>query len=177
MKSRTCYTPILTGATLFLGASLFWACSSTRAAQQHPDEVDSVARTFMTNGFGAVNVSQDRTRGVMTLTGDVQSQERKTYAAQIAHLNAGDYLIADEITVTPPRPTMAKRTVDGYKAVLRAHQSLHPRDIHYEAKNGTFILSGSVHTAQERAEAVELAEAGPHVERVVDEIKVDRQRD
>ena len=127
----------------------------------------------MTNGFGAVNVSQDRSKGVMTLTGRVQSQERKTYAAQIACVNASDYVIADEVTVTPPPPpTVAQLTEDKYKAVLRAHQVLHLQDIHYEAKNGTLTLSGTVHTARQRAEAVKLAKEAPNVQRVVDQITV-----
>lgn len=58
MKFEIFYKPSLIGATLFLGASLIWGCSSTHATQQRPDEVDSVVRALMTNGFGAVNVSQ-----------------------------------------------------------------------------------------------------------------------
>lgn len=108
----------------------------------------------------------------MTLMGSVQSQERKTYAAQIARVNASDYVIANEITVTPPPPTVAQLTADEYKAMLQAHQSLDRQDINYEAKDGTLILSGSVHTGHQRAEAVTLAKGVPHVERVVDEIKV-----
>jgi hyperosmotically inducible periplasmic protein len=172
VKLEKFHIPSSIGATLFLGLYLICGCNSSHATQQHPDEVDSVVRALTTNGFGALNVSQDRTKGVMTLTGPVQSQERKTYAEQIARVNASDYVIANEITVTPPPPTEDQLTEDKYKAVLQAHQALDLHDIHYEAKNGTLILSGSVHTALQRAEAVKLAKEVPNVERVVDQIKV-----
>ncbi len=174
MKSENLYMPSLTGVTLFLGVCLFWGCSGTHATPQHPDEVDSVVGALTTNGFGYVNVSQDRTKGVMTLTGTVQSQERKTYAEQIAHVNASDYVIANDINVTPPPPTVAELIEDKYKAMLETHKDLDLQGINYEARNGTLILSGSVHTAHERAEAVKLAKEVPNVERVVDEIKVKR---
>jgi hyperosmotically inducible periplasmic protein len=174
MKSEKLYVSSLTVATLFLGASLIIGCSGSHTTQQHPDEVDSVVRALMTNGFGAVNVSQDRSKGVMTLTGPVQSQERKAYAEQIARVNASDYVIANEISVTPPPPTPAETTEDKYKAVLQAHKDLELQNVNYQAKDGTFILSGSVRTAHERAEAVKLAKGLPTVQRVVDEIKVTR---
>ena len=127
MKFGKIYTPSLISATWFLGLCLIWDCSRTHATQQHPDEVDSVVRALMTNGFGAVNVSRDRSKGVMTRTGPVQSQERKTYAADLARVNASDYVIANELTVTPPPRTVAQLTVDKYKAMLQAHQALTSR--------------------------------------------------
>jgi hypothetical protein len=140
VKFGKIYTPSLISATWFLGLCLIWDCSSTHATRQHPDEVDSVVRALMTNGFGAVNVSQDRSKGVMTRTGPVQSEERKRYAADLARVNASDYVIANELTVTPPPPTVAQLTVDKYKAMLQAHQSHDQQDINYEAKDGTLIL-------------------------------------
>lgn len=173
MKSRM-FTAILTGVILFLGVCLIEGCRTTHAAPQKPDEVDSVVHALVTNGFGNVNVSQDRTKGTITLTGSVQSQERKSYAEQIAHVNASDYVIANEINVTPPSPTVAELTEDKFKAALEAHKDLDLQDIKYETKGDTLFLSGSVHTVHQRAEAVKLAKAVPNVERVVDEIKVKR---
>jgi len=174
VKLQKIYVSSLIVAALFLGLGLIWGCSSIHAAPQHPDEVDSLARALATNGFGAVNVSQDRTKGVMTLTGPVESQERKTYAEQIARVNASDYVIANQIIVITPPPTGDQLTEDKYKAVLQAHQDLALQDIHCQAKNGILVLSGSVHSAHERAEALKLAKEVPNVERVVDEIKVTR---
>lgn len=174
MKSINFYIAGLLGATVFLGASLIGGCNSTKTTPQHPDEVDSVVRALTTNGFGTINVSQDRTKGVMALTGSAQSQERKMYAEQIARVNASDYVIADQITVTPPPPTVAQLTEDKFKAVLEDHKNLDLQDISYKAEDGTLVLSGNVHSAHERAETVRLAKSVPNVERVVDQIKVER---
>jgi len=166
----------LTGASLFLGLCLIWGCSGIHETQQKPDEVDSVVHALTTNGFGAVNVTQDRVKGVMTLTGPVQSQERKAYAAQIARVNAGDYVIANETTVTTPPPTVDQLTEEKFKAMLQAHKDLSSQDISFQVKDGTLILSGTVHTTSERAEAIKLAKEAPDVKRVVDNIKVTRKR-
>ena len=55
--------------------------------------------------------------------------------------------------VTLP-PVMHQPIVDRYKAMLQGHKNLDLRHIDYEAKNGTLVLSGNVHSAHERAEAV-----------------------
>ena len=174
MKSGRCYLLNLTRATLFLSVCLIGGCSSTHATPQKPYEVGSVVHALITNGFGSVNVSQNRTKGVMTLTGSVQSQERKSYAEQIARVNASDYVIANEIKVTPPPSTVAQLTEGKFKAVLDAHKNLDRQNINYKAENETLVLSGSVHTARQRAEAVKLAKDVPNVDRVVDDITVKR---
>ena len=102
--------PPLTGSILFLGVCLMWGGSGKHATQQKPDEVDSVFRALTTNGFGAVNGTHDRIKGVMTLTEPIQSQERKAYAAKVAQVNAGDYAIANEIKVAMPLPTLEQLT-------------------------------------------------------------------
>jgi hyperosmotically inducible periplasmic protein len=175
VKSEKLYVSSLTGATLLFGVSLILGCSGTHTTQQHPDEIDSINRALITNGFVNVNVSQDRTKGVITLTGTVQSQERKTYAEQIARVSASDYVIANEIGVTPPPPTVAELIEDKYKAMLQANKNLDLKDLNYQAKDGILILSGTVRTAHERTEAVTLAKGVPKVQRVVDEIKVTRK--
>jgi hypothetical protein len=83
----------------------------------------------------------------------------------------------NEIALTPAPPTVAHLTVDKFQGCARRSQKPWPAAHQLRSKKGTVILSGSVHTVHERVEAVELAKAVPHVERVVDEIKVERQRD
>lgn len=171
MKSVQFYVGSLTSATLLLGLSLILGCSRTNQPQEHPDEVDSVSRALIVNGLYNVTVSQDRTWGVMTLTGNVLSQDKKAFAEQIAQVNASDYTIANEIGVTPPPPP-SQLIADKYKAVLQAHKNLDFEDVNYEMKDGALVLSGNVHSAHERTEAVKLAKSVPNVERVVDEIKI-----
>lgn len=174
MRPMKLYAAGLVGATLFFGECLICGCNGTHAARQRPDEVDAVVRALVVNGFGTVNVSQDRTSGVMTLTGNVQSPDRKAYAEQIAHVTASDYAIVNKIGVTTPPPTASQVIEDKYKAMLQARKDLDLQDIDYKAENGVLVLSGTVHSARERAEAVKLAKSVPNVERVVDQIKVRR---
>jgi osmotically-inducible protein OsmY len=58
--------------------------------------------------------------------------------------------------------------------MLQAQKNLDQQENQYEAKNGTLVLSGNVHSAHERVEAVRLAKSVPNVERVVNQIKVKR---
>ena len=171
-----CATPrlLLTGFTLFLGVCLIWGCSGTHVTHWKPDEADSLFQALVTNGFDTVSVTEDRAQGVITLTGTVESPERKAYAAQIAEENASDYVIANELIVMTPSPTADQLAQDKLKPVLHAPGNLGMQNISYQAKDGTLILSGFVQTTSERAEAVKLAKGVPNVERVVDEIKVRR---
>ena len=174
VRSMKLHLAGLIGATLFLGECLICSCNGTHAPQQHPDEVDAVVRALMTNGYGTVNVAQDRTKGVMTLTGNVRSPDRKAYAEQIARVTASDYAIVNKIGVTTPPPTASQAIEDKYKAMLEARKDLDLHDIDYKAESGVLVLSGTVHSARDREEAVKLAKSVPNVERVVDEIKVRR---
>ena len=112
----------------------------------------------------------------MTLTGMVASPDQKAQAANIVSTNASDYTIANDIGVTPPA-TQAKATSDNeikdkYQAALKEHKDLERQNIDYKVDHGTIVLSGKVHAASERSEAVKLAKALPNVQNVVDEIKV-----
>jgi hyperosmotically inducible periplasmic protein len=173
VKSTNFYFAGVLGATVFLVAGSIGGCNGTNATPQHQDEVDSVVHALIVNGLYKVSVSLDRTKGVMTLTGNVQSQDQKTYAAQIAHKDASDYTIANDIGVIPP-PAVSQLIVGKYKAMLQAQKNLDQQDIDYEAKNGTLVSSGTVHSAHERVDFVRLAKSVPNVERVVNQIKVKR---
>lgn len=160
-----------------LGVCLVCGCSSTQAVKQHPDEIDSVNNALAFNGLSNVNVFQDRNKGVMTLTGKVQSADAKTQAAGIASTNAGDYTIVNDVGITPPASS-AKAADDNaikdkYQAMLKAHKVLGRQDIDCKVDHGTLVLSGHVHSATERAEAVRLAKSLPDVQRVVNEIKAE----
>lgn len=168
---------LLSIATLSLcGAFTLTGCNQTK----HPDEKDAVNNALTANNLGAVNVSQDRDKGVMTLKGDLESEDKKDQAQGVAKQAAPDYTIANEIGVRPPDNGQAKAVdssqdngiEDNYKAALKAHQSLDAQNISYKAKNGTLVLSGSVKTPAQKSEAGRLAKTIPNVKQVVNEIEV-----
>jgi osmotically-inducible protein OsmY len=162
--------------TSILSVCVLCGCSTTSAVRQHPDKVESVNKALAFNGFSNVKVWQSRTKGVMTLTGAVASPDEKAQAANIASVNATGYTIADYIAVTPPagqvKPASDSQIKDKYQTMLQAHKDLERQNIDCNVNNGTIVLSGMVHSAPERMEAVKLAKSVPNVQHVVDEIKV-----
>jgi len=146
----------------------------------HPDEKSQVNDALKNNNLSAVSVSQDRDKGVMTLKGDVNSQDLKNQAENIAKQAAPDYTLANEIGVRPPGENNAGSVAsnldsaieDNYKAMIKAHAVLNDQSIRASAKNGTLVLKGTVKTAKQKKEAEDLAKKVPNVQQVVNEIEI-----
>ena len=60
--------------------------------------------------------------------------------------------------------------------MIKAHANLDDQSIDYKAKNGTLVLSGSVKTSAQKAQAGQLARSVPNVQSVVNEIKVEPKK-
>jgi hyperosmotically inducible periplasmic protein len=149
--------------------------------KQHPDEKDAVNSALTSANLGVVSVSQDRDKGVMTLTGDVESGDKKQQAEAVAKQTAPDYTISNQLGVRPVGAESQAKAVDSsldngiednYKAALKAHKNLDAQSVSYSAKNGTLVLTGSVKTPAQKAEANKLAKSVPNVKEVVNEIQV-----
>ena len=163
-------------ATLF-GVFMLVGCNTA----QHADVKDAVNSALTSHNLGVVSVSQDREKGVITLTGDVESEDKKQLAESVAKQAAPNYAISNQIGVRPPGAASQAKAVDSsldsgiednYKAALKAHKNLDDQSISYSAKNGTLVLKGSVKTQAQRNEAKKLARAVPNVKQVVNEIEV-----
>ena len=133
------------------------------------------------NNLGFVKVSQDRDKGVITLTGDVESDDQKARATSVAAQAAPGYAISNELGVRPVgqegQAKAADSNLDGgiennFEASLKAHKNFDQQHISYDAKNGTLVLKSSVKTPAQRPEAQMLAKAVPNVKEVVNEIQV-----
>ncbi len=146
----------------------------------HPDEKSAVTNSLSSNNLSNVSVSQDRDKGVMTLTGNLDSQDAKNQAESLAKQAAPDYTIADEIGVRPPAVANAGSVAsdldsaieDNFKASIKAHENLDVLSISDYSKNGTLVFKGSVKTSQQRKEAETLARKVPNVQQVVNELEV-----
>jgi hyperosmotically inducible protein len=154
------------------------ACQSNT---QHPDVKDQVNTALTRNDLGVVNVSQDRDKGVITLTGDVETADKKAQAEKVVAGAAPGYTIANEIGVRPIGQESQAKAVESnlddgiennFKASLKAHEDLDKQHISYDAKNGTLVLKGSVKSAAQKTQAMKLAKAVPNVKEVVNEIEV-----
>ncbi len=166
-----------------LAAFLLVGCNR---ANQHPDVKDAVNSAMTQNGLGVVKVAQDRDKGVITLTGDVESAAQKSQAETLAKQAAPDYAISNELGVRPVGAESQMKSIDSnldsgiqdnYKAALKSHKNLDDQSISYDAKNGTLVLKGSVKTSGQRKEAATLAKSVPNVKEVVNEIQVKSNKD
>lgn len=169
-------TSLLSLSALLAAALVAAGCHSS-----HPDEKSMVTNALSTNNLSAVSVSQDRDKGVMTLSGNVTSQDQKTQAESLAKQAAPDYTVADEIGVTPPAEESQAKSVasnldsgieDNFKAEIKANKNLDDQSISASAKNGTVILKGTVKTEKQKKEAGMLAKKVPNVKQVVNELEV-----
>jgi hyperosmotically inducible protein len=166
---------VIGASVLLAGALVTVGCSKT-----YPDQKAAVTDSFKTNNLDKVSVSQDRDKGVMTLSGNVDSQDMKAQAENLAKTAAPDYRVDDQIGVRPPGVPNAGAVAsnlddaieDNYKAEIKAHQNLNDQSISGSAKNGTLVLKGSVKTTAQRLEAEQLAKRVPNVQQVVNELEV-----
>lgn len=175
-RDKICRSTLLVAAGLLATVFTFAGCE--KAA--HPDEKSAVTNSLNSNNLSAVDVSQDRDKGVMTLSGNLASQDMKNQAENLAKQAAPDYTIADEIGVRPPQAAEAGSVAsnldsaieDNFKAEVKAHRNLNDQSIHCAAKNGTLVLKGTVKTREQKHEAESLAKHVPNVQQVVNELEV-----
>jgi hyperosmotically inducible periplasmic protein len=155
-------------------------CSS---APKSPDVADAIRKSLNQSGYKDVSVSQDRDKGVVTLTGHLPADADKANAESIAKGLAGGQIVADEIQVLAPGNESAMKDVskdldDGIEKNLAAVfiQDHFDRDVKYDVKNGVVTLKGSVSSQSRRAAAEKIATGVPNVAQVVNELEVKGQK-
>jgi hyperosmotically inducible periplasmic protein len=165
-------------AVAMICLGLLIGCSSQRASE--PEMKDKVEQGLRQVGLSNINVDEDREKGVVTLKGDVPSEDQKERAAQVAQQAAPGLVIANELAVRPAGEEGAARKInkntddaieDHFKAVVAANH-WENQHIRFDAKNGVLTLKGDVDTPQQRQEVEKTAAAVPGVEQVVNELEV-----
>jgi hyperosmotically inducible protein len=155
-------------------------CSST---PKSPDVADSIRKSLDQSGYKDVSVSQDRDKGVVTLTGHVPADQDKMRAEQLAKSMAAGQVVADEILVLPPNDASAAKAINAdvdksieklFDATL-IQNNLHD-NVKYSVKNGVLTLTGDVNSQAARDQAQQLATGIPNVQQVVNEIQVKNQK-
>ena len=82
-----------------LAVGILDGCSQT--ATTSPDVSDSIRKSLDQAGLKNVSVSQDRDKGIVTLGGQVASENDKSQAESLAKSLAGAQVVADQIAVIP----------------------------------------------------------------------------
>ena len=166
----------------FLALSCIGSGCSTSATKS-PDVTDRVRKDLDQANFKDVSVSQDRDKGVVTLSGHVASDADKAQAEGIAKGDAAGQVVADEIAVTPPNDDSKTGKVNsdldsGIEKNLDAAliQSRLDKDVKYDVKNGVVTLKGNVNSQSMRGRAESVASKVPNVRQVVNELDVKNQK-
>jgi hyperosmotically inducible protein len=156
------------------------ACSD---APKSPDVADNIRKTLDQSGLKDVSVSQDRNKGVITLTGTTASEADKAQAESIAKSFAGSQVVADQIAVRPPgNESMAKKVdADLDKAIEKnvdaaLVQNKYDKNVKYDVKNGVVTLTGKVSSQTKRALVERIVTEVPNVQQVVNELQVRDQK-
>ncbi len=175
MKSSNCLKVLLTGAF----ALTMVCCNANKA----PDVSQDVRHALDQAGFNNVSVSQDREKNVVTLKGDLQSDDDKTRAESVAKSAAGTAVVADEIAVRPNGEESTAKKVDsaldaGIDKNLEAMLVQHKlnKNVKYDVSNGVVTLKGDVPSQSQRSSAEKVAQSVPNVKQVVNELEVKHQR-
>jgi hyperosmotically inducible protein len=163
--------------------SVFAVVFSVGCSQEHantPDVSAQIKDGLKANNLANVNVKEDRDKGVITLTGDVKTDQEKAQAEDIAKQNAGGLVIANEVGVRPEGAegeakkidnNLDKGIEDNYRAALTA-KGFDKEHIKFDSKNGVITLKGNVDTPAQRAEAEKIAAKVPNVAQVVNTLEV-----
>lgn len=157
------------------------ACSD--AQTKSPEVTASIRQSLDQAGLKDVSVSQDREKGVVTLTGTVTSDAEKSQAGMIASSTAPTQVVSNQIAVRPPgEESVAKKVdsdldkgieknVDAELVKLRLQH-----DVKYDVKNGVVTLKGSVNSQSKRALVEKVTKNVPNVQQVVNEVEVKNQK-
>jgi len=164
-----------------LAAGMLAGCSGPTT--KSPDVSDSIRKSLDQAGLKGVAVSQDRDKGIVTLSGQVASENDKLQAESLAKSYAGTQVVADQIAVIPVGGENDARAVNsdldkGIEKNLDAaliQNKLHEH-VKYEVKSGVVTLTGEVNSENKRALAEKVATGVPNVQQVVNDLQVKNQK-
>ena len=166
-------------------------------------EITSAVKTkFLADSkVGGLKIDVDTSHGVVTLTGPVHSSAEKNEAIRLAKTTAGVKSVVSKLTVetaattgttdkvkaeTKEKSAQAKdKAVDAkdvtadasitaaVKTKLLGDTKVGGLKIDVDTKDNVVTLTGKVHSAAEKAEAVRLAKTTTGVKRVVDNLTIE----
>ena len=164
-----------------LALGILAGCSQT--STKSPEVSDSIRKSLDQAGFKSVSVTQDRDKGVVTLGGQVASENDKSQAESLTKSLAGGQVVADQIAVVPVGIEKDARAVnsdldDGIEKNLDAAliQNGMRDDVKYEVKSNVVTLSGEVNSQAKRDQAERVATSVPNVKQVVNDLQVKNQK-
>ena len=170
---------LLKETVLAVAAIAMVGCSTSKLA----DVSDPIKNSLKQQGYTDVSVKDDTGKGVVTLAGNVASEDQKTAAEAVAKSMAGGQVVANEIVVLPPGGESTAKNINneldkGIESNLTAAllQNGMNKTVDFKVSSGVVTLSGDVESQALRKKAQDVAAAVPNVQQVVNEIQVKNQR-
>ena len=166
-------------AVALLSALAGCSATSTKSA----DLSDTIRKSLDQAGFKDVSASQDRDKGVVTLTGHVTADAAKLEAQSIAQSIAVGQVVSNQIGVIPEGVESAAKAINqdydkGIEQNLDAaliENKLHEH-VQYAVKNHVVTLTGEVDSQLKRSRAQAVASSVLNVSQVVNELQVTKQK-
>jgi osmotically-inducible protein OsmY len=173
MKLTYILTPIL--------IAVISSCSPT--PKLSADIAETLKSSLVQANLKDVTVSQDRTKGVVTLGGHVALESEKDNAGSIAKALAIEQVVTNQIEVIPVVAAAEAKSMNsdidnGIESNLSAaltKQMLH-KSVKFAVKNKVVTLSGTVTNQSMRDKAGKVAEAVANVAQVVNEIQIEAKK-
>ena len=155
----------------------------SRFSTKSPDVADSIRKSLDQAGLKDVSVSQDRDKGIVTLGGQVASNDQKAQAESLAKSVAGAQVVADQIAVLPAGAEREAKAMNsdldqGIEKNLDATliQNKMHGNVKYSRKSGVVTLTGEVNSQDKRTRAERVATGVPNVQQVVNNLQVKNQK-
>ncbi|HYG98726.1 MAG TPA: BON domain-containing protein [Terriglobales bacterium] len=145
---------------------------------------ENVEQALKQGGYDNINVDENREKGVVTLKGEVKTEDDKARAAQLVQQAAAGRVVANEIAVRPEGMEGVAKDIQSntddaieshWKATVAANK-WENQDINAEVNNGVLTLKGEVDTTAQRSAVEKAAAAVPGVQQVVNELSVKGQK-
>ena len=159
----------------------FIGCDTT--PPKSPDVTDTIRKSLDQAGYKDVSVSQDRDKGVVTLSGTVAAESDKAQAESLAKSGAAGQVVANTIAVRPPGDESTAKAVDADldKAIEKNLDAALVRrkldkGVSYDVKNGVVTLKGDTSSQARRTGVEQAAKGVPNVKQVVNEMQVKGQK-
>jgi len=177
MKARKSIAILL---TLFAIGTVV-GCS--RFSAKSPDVSSSIRKSLDQAGLKSVSVREDRDKGIVTLGGQVASDDQKAQAESVAKSIAGPEVVANQIAVLPAGAEKETKAMNsdldqGIEKNLDAAliQNKMHHCVEYSVKSGVVTLTGEVNSQDNRMLAEKIATRVPNVQQVVNNLQVKNQK-
>jgi len=174
-------TKVFFGSLLLITILFAAGCSDT--PPKNADVKDNADKALASAGLTTVTVSQDRDKGVLTLSGNVGTDTDKQRAADAVKSVSGNYVIANEIAVRPEGFVSESKKIDSdldtaieknFEAIMIAQKLT--KNVKYASKNGVLTLTGEVNSQGKRTNVEQMAAGVPNVKQVVNNLQVKGQK-